>query len=87
MRMKTKVRGAVGGLFGLTALVAALIAFVIFVVVALATLAVVASAIIAYVKRDAWTVPAYKWARDKSGRWNLTPWSAGDATSEPAPLE
>ncbi len=66
-----------------------MIAFIVFVMVALAALAAVASAVIAYLKRDTWTKPAYRWARDKSGRWSRTPWSAGDSGSaeEAAPFE
>jgi hypothetical protein len=92
MRATTKVGGALGGLFTLMAMVAAVIAaviaLVVFVVVALAALVAVASAAIAYFKRDTWTKPAYRWARDKSGRWSRTPWSAGDsaAPEEDAPI-
>ena len=78
MQTRTKVGGAVGGLAALTALVAAVIAFIVFVMVALAALVAVASAIVAYIKRDTWTKPAYKWTRDKSGRWKRTPWAARD---------
>ncbi len=70
------------------AAIAAVIALVVFVVVALAALVAVASAAIAYFKRDSWTKPAYRWARDKSGRWSRTPWGAGDSAEpgEDAPL-
>ncbi len=87
MRTTTKVGGAVGGLFTLMALVTAVIAFIVFVMVALAALGAVASAVIAYVKRDSWTKPAYRWARDTSGRWSKTPWSAADEPPEAAPVE
>jgi len=73
-----KVGGAITGLFVLMAgLVMALIAFVVFVFAVLAMLAAVGSAVTAYVKRDTWTKPAFRWARDKSGRWSMTPWSSG----------
>ena len=84
-----KIGGAVAGLFVLLAgLVAALIAFVVFVFALLAVLAAVGSAVTAYVKRDSWTKPAYRWARDKSGRWSMIPWNAGEAATpeEDAPL-
>jgi hypothetical protein len=44
---------------------------------ALVGLSVVA-AIVAYLKREQWTKPAYRWARDTSGRWNVTPWTPSD---------
>jgi hypothetical protein len=93
MRTKTKVGGTIGGLFALLAMVTAVVAFVVFVMVALAALVAVASAVVAYLKRDTWTLPAYRWARDKGGRvsspaygwvrdkcgrWCRTPWSADD---------
>jgi hypothetical protein len=95
MQMKTKVGGAAGGLVALMAMVAAVIAFIVFVIVALTALAAVAAAAVAYLKRDTWTKPAYKWtkdksgkvvtpayrwARDTSGRWNRVPWSAGNGS-------
>ena len=75
-----KAKGLVG-LFGLfmlgMAAVAALVAFVVVVLAALAAIASVAAAIVGYVKRETWTLPAYRWARDKSGGWGFTPWSGG----------
>ena len=57
-----------------------LFVFVAFVMAVLATLAavaaVVAAAVTAYVKRDTWTLPAYRWGRDRTGRWRVTPWSS-----------
>ena len=44
---------------------------------ALAGFSVVA-AIVAYLMREEWTKPAYRWARDTSGRWNVTPWTPTD---------
>ena len=84
MRRTTKVGGALGGLFTLMALVTAVIAFIVFVMVALVALAAVASAVLAYLKRDTWTKPAYRWARDTSDRWSKTPWGPGDAASSGA---
>ena len=51
----------------MVALFAALLGFV-----------VVAAALLAYLKREQWTKPAYRWARDASGRWNITPWVPAD---------
>ena len=39
---------------------------------------VVAAALLAYLKREQWTKPAYRWARDTSGRWSATPWTPAD---------
>jgi hypothetical protein len=36
------------------------------------------AAIVAYLKREQWAKPAYRWARDASGRWNITPWAPTD---------
>jgi hypothetical protein len=32
-------------------------------------------AVVAYLKRERWTRPAYTWARSASGRWSVTPWA------------
>ncbi len=61
--------------------IVALIAVVKLIVVlfaALAAFVVVAAALLAYLKREQWTKPAYRWARDTSGRWNATPWTPAD---------
>ena len=34
-------------------------------------------AVTAYVKREDWTLPAYRWTRNRTGRWRVTPWSGG----------
>jgi hypothetical protein len=83
MQTKTKVGGAAGGLLGLMALAAAAVAFIVFLMAALAALVAVAAAVIAFVKRETWTKPAYRWARDKSGHWSRTPWSAHDDALNP----
>jgi hypothetical protein len=83
MQTKTKVGGAAGGLLGLMALAAAAVAFIVFLMAALAAIVAVAAAVIAYVKRETWTRPAYHWARDKSGRWSKTPWGARDDALNP----
>jgi hypothetical protein len=38
----------------------------------------VVAALLAYLKREQWTKPAYRWARDTSGRWSATPWTPAD---------
>ena len=58
----------------------ALIAVVKLTVVLLAALlgSTVVAALLAYLKREQWTKPAYRWARDTSGRWSATPWTPAD---------
>ncbi len=55
---------------------------VVIVVVLIALVAAIpigiALAVVLYMKRDAWTLPAYRWARDASGRLSFTPWGPGD---------
>jgi len=79
---KTAIATCVGMLF----------VFVAFVMVVLASLtafaAVVVAAVTAYVKRDTWTLPAYRWGRDRTGRWRVTPWASkadGGAAQEETP--
>ena len=38
----------------------------------------VVAAVAAYLKREQWAKPAYRWARDTSGRWGATPWTSTD---------
>jgi len=78
MRMMMRMGAAFGALIAVMAMVVAVIAFVAFVVVALAALL----GITGYVKRETWTKPAYRWARDKSGRWSRTPWGPGDGSAD-----
>ena len=61
----------------------ALIAVVKLTVVLLAALVgfTVVAALLAYLKREQWTKPAYRWARDTSGRWNATPWTPADKSA------
>jgi len=64
-------------------LVGAIVALIVIVkltVVLLATLVgfTVVAALLAYLKREQWTKPAYRWARDNSGRWSATPWTPAD---------
>jgi O-antigen/teichoic acid export membrane protein len=60
--------------------IVALIAIVKLTVVLLAALlgSTVVAALLAYLKREQWTKPAYRWARDTSGRWSATPWTPAD---------
>ena len=41
-----------------------------------AGLAAIAAVIVAWIKREEWTLPAYRWTKDKTGRWSITPWSS-----------
>ena len=67
---KTAIVGCVGMLF-------VMVAFVMVVLASLAAFAaVVAAAVTAYVKRDTWTRPAYRWGRDRTGDWRVTPWTS-----------
>ena len=56
----------------------AVVRFMVILFVELVGLAVVASGVVAYLKREQWTKPAYRWARDTSGRWSMTPWTPAD---------
>ena len=38
----------------------------------------VVAGVFAYVKREQWSKPAYRWARDISGRWSATPWTPAE---------
>jgi hypothetical protein len=60
-----------------TAIVTAVAMIVIFMAFLGSALTAVA-AVTAYVKREDWTLPAYRWTRNRTGRWRVTPWSAGD---------
>jgi hypothetical protein len=72
-------------LLPLKALVAVL-AVLFVVMAAVAAIAAIftgaAAAVVAYIKREEWTLPAFRWARDRTGRWSVTPWSS--STSEAA---
>jgi hypothetical protein len=77
-----KVMGPLGAVAGaLMTVVLVVVAIGILLVLALVmvlTAGVGAAAIggVAYWKRDQWTMPAYRWAKEKSGRSRLTPWSS-----------
>jgi hypothetical protein len=38
----------------------------------------VVAGLLAYVKREQWTKPAYRWARDTSGSWSATLWTPAE---------
>jgi hypothetical protein len=65
-RLVRAINGAITVLKFIVALFAALVGFSVVVAVA------------AYLKREQWTKPAYRWARDTSGRWSVTPWTPAD---------
>ena len=67
-----KCRHAAGGLVGMILMAMAALA-------AIVALMVVIAAVVAYLKRETWTVPAYRQARDRTGQWGVTPWSAREA--------
>ena len=67
-----KCRHAAGGLVGMMLMAMAALA-------AIVALMVVVAAVAAYLKRETWTLPAYRQARDRTGEWSVTPWSAGQA--------
>ena len=58
--------------------VVAVVRFMVILFVELAALVVVVAAVVAYLKRDQWTKPAYRWARKWSGQWSATPWAPSD---------
>jgi hypothetical protein len=47
-------------------------------------LAAIAAAVVAYVKRETWALPAYRKAREGTGKWGVTPWTSGNAGQEEA---
>ena len=67
----------VKGLFALMMMAVLAVVFIVVALVALIPLVVAAVAVL-YLKREAWTLPAYRRARATSGRWGFTPWSPGD---------
>ena len=72
-----KKRYAAGGLAGTMLMAMAALA-------AIVALMVVVAAVVAYLKRETWTVPAYRQARDRTGQWGMTPCSASESDQ---PLE
>jgi len=82
MGMMMRLGGLFGGLVSMMIMVVMVIAFIVFLLVAMIALLSVVGAVVAYIKRDTWTKPAYRWARDKSGRWSRTPWGPGDGSAD-----
>jgi len=78
MRMMMRLGGLLGGLVSMMVMAVAVIAFVVFLFVALIAMLSVVGAVVAYIKRDTWTKPAYRWARDKSGRLRYVPWNPSE---------
>jgi hypothetical protein len=63
-----------------TAIVTAVAMMIMFMAFLAWALTVVAAVVTAYVKREDWTLPAYRWSRNRTGRWRVTPWASdGDA--------
>jgi hypothetical protein len=60
----------------LMAALAMLLAIIAAAAAVLTVVGAVATAVVAYVKREEWTLPAFRWARDQSGQWSVTPWSS-----------
>jgi hypothetical protein len=80
MKCFDRVLGAIGAAM-------TVVKFLAVVLAALAGFVVVAAGMVAYLKREQWTKPAYRWVRDQSGRWGATPWtSAGPAAGGPEPV-
>jgi hypothetical protein len=77
MRMVMAPIRIIRGLVGATLVTIVTIVLVAVALVALIPLGIALAAVL-YVKRDAWTLPAYRWARDQSGRLGFTSWSSGD---------
>jgi hypothetical protein len=60
------------------AVISAIAKVAVVLLAALAGFVTVAAGLLAYLKREEWTKPAYRWARDTSGRWSVTPWTPTD---------
>ena len=81
------IRCMVSLLLGPILAVIALMKFIGVLLAALVGLAVVGAGLLAYLKREQWTKPAYRWVRDTSERWSRTPWpSAEPGAGEPEPV-
>lgn len=65
-------------ILGAIAAVVAVVKFTVVLLAALTGFVVVAAGLLAYLKREQWTKPAYHWVRNTSGRWNATPWKPTD---------
>ncbi|HUK78472.1 MAG TPA: hypothetical protein VL117_12895 [Thermoleophilia bacterium] len=78
MGMMMRLGGLFGGLVSMMIMVVMVIAFIVFLLVAMIALLSVVGAVVAYIKRDTWTKPAYRWARDKSGQLRYVPWNPSE---------
>jgi hypothetical protein len=68
MRCRHAGCGLIGMLMVAMAALAAIVAFM-----------VVVGAVLAWLKRETWTLPAYRQARDRTGKWSVTPWSSRES--------
>jgi hypothetical protein len=83
--MTTAFGGLFGLAFGFMAGVAAMVAVIVAVLAVLTGFAALITAATAYWKRESWTKPAYRWTRDRTGRWRFTPWSGGEDGQNASP--
>ena len=85
MKSRANLKVLLGPMTAIVTCVAMMVMFVTVVVAVLASLAAfaaaVAAVVTAYVKRDTWTLPAYRWARDRTGQWRVTPWAGNTDTA------
>jgi amino acid transporter len=73
-------------LLSVIAVISAIVKITVVLLAALVGFVTVAAGLLAYLKREEWTKPAYRWARDRSGRWSVTPWTPAEgARAESAP--
>jgi len=88
--MRTWLGRFVSGLVGAAVALVAVFAFIAVVVGAFVALVAVVGGILAWFKREQWTKPAYRYARDRSGQWRYTPWEPSppaEAVVEPITSE
>ena len=83
MKSKPALWMLVGPVTAIVTAAAMMIMFLAFLAFLASALTVVAAAVTAFVKREDWTLPAYRWSRNRTGRWRVTPWS-GDGDAEVA---
>jgi len=67
-------------LLGAIVAVRAIVKITVFLLAALVGFVTVAAGLLAYLKREEWTKPAYRWVRDRSGRWSVTPRTPADGS-------
>jgi hypothetical protein len=82
MRVMGPLGAVAGGLMTVVLVVAAIGILLVLALITLMTAGVGAAALggLAYWKREQWTMPAYRWAKDRSGQWRMTPWSSDSAS-------